>query len=92
MAEGGAYQEKEAGGNSFSYWFLAVAFAGAATFAAVAPHIVSTVHLSLSHDHVLSIIWHRVCMQLWHVGCLAFSPVYCKLSRPYLTRAHLHSG
>lgn len=39
LAEGGAYQEKEAGGNSFSYWFLAIAFAGAATFAAVAPHI-----------------------------------------------------
>ncbi|DBB12070.1 TPA: hypothetical protein ACH3X3_006183 [Trebouxia sp. C0006] len=39
LAEGGAYGEKEAGGNSFSYWFLAVVFAGAAAFAAVAPHM-----------------------------------------------------
>lgn len=41
VAEGGAYGEDAAGGNSFSYWFLAVGFAGAAAFAAVAPSIVS---------------------------------------------------
>ena len=39
-AEGGAYGEDVAGGNSFSYWFLAVAFAGTAALAAVAPTIV----------------------------------------------------
>ncbi|KAL3151759.1 hypothetical protein ABBQ38_012736 [Trebouxia sp. C0009 RCD-2024] len=39
VAEGGAYGEDAAGGNSFSYWFLAVGFAGAAAFAAVAPSI-----------------------------------------------------
>lgn len=56
MAEGGAYGEKAAGGNSFSYWFLAVAFAGAAALAAVAPHIVSLVTLITltKHCHLCS--------------------------------------
>ena len=40
VAEGGAYGAKEAGGNSFSYWFLALVFAGSAAFAAAAPHTV----------------------------------------------------
>ena len=51
MAEGGAYGEKAAGGNSFSYWFLAVAFAGAAALAAVAPHIVSLFTLQGDNTH-----------------------------------------
>ena len=46
VAEGGAYGAKEAGGNSFSYWFLALAFAGSAAFAAAAPHLLSL----LSHS------------------------------------------
>lgn len=41
VAEGGAYGSDQPGGNSFSYWFLAVAFTGAAALAAVAPNIVS---------------------------------------------------
>ena len=41
VAEGGAYGSDIPGGNSFSYWFLAVAFAGAAALSAVAPNIVS---------------------------------------------------
>ena len=38
VAEGGAYGEPQAGGNSFAYWFLAAALAGAAGFVSVAPH------------------------------------------------------
>lgn len=41
IAEGGAYGEAEAGGNSFSYWFLAVVFAGTAALSAIAPNIVA---------------------------------------------------
>ena len=44
VAEGGAYGEAEAGGNSFSYWFLAVVFAGTAALSAIAPNIVGTSH------------------------------------------------
>lgn len=42
VAEGGAYGEPQAGGNSFAYWFLATALAGAAGFVSIAPHTVST--------------------------------------------------
>ena len=41
VAEGGAYGEPQAGGNSFAYWFLAAALAGAAGFVSIAPHTVS---------------------------------------------------
>lgn len=56
MAEGGAYGEKEAGGNSFSYWFLAVVFAGAAAFAAVAPHMVSRFTLQCTSLELSSLV------------------------------------
>ena len=42
VAEGGAYGEDVAGGNSFSYWFLAVAFAGVAAISAATPNIVGS--------------------------------------------------
>ena len=67
VAEGGAYGEKAAGGNSFSYWFLAVTFAGAAALAAVAPHIVSVFTLQgitlIGHlSYVLSAAVYASCI------------------------------
>lgn len=62
VAEGGAYGEGAAGGNSFSYWFLAVGFAGAAALAAVAPSIVSICWLPVLVGCSMACL--HICMQI----------------------------